>query len=111
MGSKKMKASSAETPPSAAPVLKYVDRPELAETFVDSINRLLFDGQNLRIEFGVSRLDEIQPNEPVTGRRYPASRVVLTTPAAIELINRMQQIASGLTEAGIAKQAEPASKT
>lgn len=110
MAPKKTKDDSAETPPSTAPVLKYVDRPELAETFADSINRVLFDGQNLRIEFGVTRLDEFQPNEQVTGRRYPASRVVLTTPAAIELINRIQQIASALTEAGIAKPAAPTSK-
>jgi hypothetical protein len=30
----------------------------MAETFADSINGLVFDGQTLRIEFGVTRLDE-----------------------------------------------------
>ena len=33
----------------------YADRPELVETFADPINALLFDGQSLQIEFGVSR--------------------------------------------------------
>ena len=87
---------------------RYIDRPELAETFADSINSLLFDGQSLRIEFGVSRVDEMKPNVPATGRRYPACRLVLTPMAAIELINRMQQVGSALTQAGLVKQVQPA---
>ena len=87
---------------------RYIDRPELAETFADSINSLLFDGQSLRIEFGVSRVDEMKPNVPPTGRRYPACRLVLTPMAAIELINRMQQVGSALAQAGVVKQVQPA---
>jgi hypothetical protein len=87
---------------------RYVDRPELAETFADSIHALFFDGQSLRIEFGVSRVDEVKSNVPVMGRRYPACRLVLTPAAAIDLINRMQQVASALTQAGILKPAHPA---
>ena len=68
-----------------------------------SINSLLFDGQSLRIEFGVSRVDEMKQNAPTTGRRYPACRLVLTPMAAIELINRMQQIASAMVQAGVVK--------
>jgi len=83
--------------------IRYVDRAELAETFADSITGLLFDGQTLRIEFGVTRIDEVKTNSPITGRRYPACRVVLPPAAAIELINRMQQIAAGLTQAGVVK--------
>jgi hypothetical protein len=85
--------------------LRYVDRPDIAETFVDSVTGLLFDGQTLRIEFGVTRLDEVKPNTPMTGRRYPACRVVLPPAAAIDLINRMQQIAAALTQAGVVKSA------
>jgi hypothetical protein len=51
----------------------------------------------------VTRLDEVKPNTPLTGRRYPACRVVLPPAAAIDLINRMQQIAAALTQAGVAK--------
>ena len=94
--------------PSATPAtFRYVDRPELAETFADSINTLLFDGQSLRIEFGVSRVDEMKPDVPVTGRRYPACRLVLTPWAAIELINRMQQVGSALKQAGLVKPVQP----
>ena len=49
--------------------VRYVDRPECTETFADSINNVYFDGQSLRIEFGVTRLDDVKPNTPVTGRR------------------------------------------
>ncbi len=83
--------------------VRYVDRPECTETFADSINNVYFDGQSLRIEFGITRLDEIKPNTPVTGRRFPAQRMVLTPMAAVELINRMQQVGAALTQAGVLK--------
>ena len=83
--------------------IRYVDRPEIAETFTDAITNLVFDGQTLRIEFGVTRLDEIKPNTPLTGRRYPACRIVLPPAAAVDLINRMQQITAALTQAGVVR--------
>ncbi len=75
------------------------------ETFADSITGLIFDGQTLRIEFGVTRFDDVKPNTPITGRRYPACRLVLPPAAAVDLINRMQQIATALTQAGVVKAA------
>ncbi len=75
----------------------------MAETFANSITGLMFDGQTLRIEFGVTRFDEVKPNTQITGRRYPACRLVLPPAAAVELINRMQQIANALTQAGVVK--------
>jgi hypothetical protein len=85
------------------PQLRYIDIPDCAETFGDSINTVAFDGQTLRIEFGVTRMDEMKPNAPVTGRRYPACRLVLTTAAAVDLINKMQQIGAALQQAGLVK--------
>ena len=82
---------------------RYIYRPECAETFADSVVGVFFDGQSLRIEFGVSRLDDRKPDAPLTARRYPACRLVLPPAAAIELINRMQQIAAALTQAGLIK--------
>jgi hypothetical protein len=90
---------------------RYVDRPEVAETFADSITGVFFDGQALRIEFAVSRVDEVKPNTPIVGRRYPACRLVLPPAAAIELVNRMQQIGAALTQAGIAKATVTPAKT
>jgi hypothetical protein len=93
------------TKPAEAPTtsLRYVDRPELQETFADSVSSVYFDGQSLRIEFGVTRLDEVKNNSQISGRRYPAARLVLTPGAAADLINRIQQVASALTQAGILK--------
>ena len=76
----------------------------MVETFADSITGLIFDGQTLRIEFGVTRFDDVKPNTAITGRRYPACRLVLPPAAAVDLINRMQQIAAALTQAGVVKQ-------
>ena len=83
--------------------VRYIDRPECTETFADSINNVYFDGQSLRVEFGITRLDDVKPNTQVTGRRYPAQRMVLTPGAAVELINRMQQVGVALTQAGVLK--------
>lgn len=97
----KTKSDTAKT--QGAPALRYTDRPDCAETFADSINNVFFDGQTMRIEFGVTRMDEMKKDAPVTGRRYPACRLVLTPAAAIDLINRMQQTAAALQQAGVLK--------
>jgi hypothetical protein len=73
--------ASAGSPPNLqrqAATIRYVDRPDVDETFADSITGLVFDGQTLRIEFGVTRVDEVKPDAPITGRRYPTSRIVLS---------------------------------
>jgi hypothetical protein len=85
--------------------IRYIDRPDVAETFADAISGLIFDGQSLRIEFAVTRLDEVKANSPISGRRYPTCRLVLPPAAAIDLINRMQQIGAALTQAGLTKTA------
>jgi hypothetical protein len=99
LGSATAPASTERTPAT----IRYVDRPELGEVFADCVSGLLFDGQTLRLEFGVTRLDEVKPNTPISGRRYPAVRVVLPPAAAVELINRMQQIAAALAQAGVVR--------
>jgi hypothetical protein len=99
--------SPGTTPAQRQATLRLVDRPDLAETFVDSVSGLVFDGQTLRIDFAVTRLDEIKPNTPVTGRRYPACRLVLPPAAAVDLINRMQQIGEALAQAGLATRNVP----
>src|SRR6266568_9096484 len=91
----------------ASATIRYVDRADMVETFADSVTGLIFDGQTLRIDFGVTRFDDMKPNAPITGRRYPACRLVLPPAAAVDLINRMQQIATALTQAGVVKAAQP----
>jgi hypothetical protein len=91
--------------------LRYIDRSDIVETFADCVTGLLFDGQTLRMEFGVTRFDEVKANTPISGRRYPACRIVLPPAAAIDLINRMQQIAAALTQAGVVKSTPRPSET
>jgi len=97
-------AAVTQSKPQSA-TIRYLDRADIAETFADSITGLVFDGQTLRIEFGVTRLDDVPANAPRTGRRYPACRLVLPPAAAVDLINRMQQIGAALTQAGVVKAA------
>jgi hypothetical protein len=85
--------------PAQTATFRLIDRPELAETFADSIIGMFFDGQSLRMEFGVSRVDEMKADVPITGRRYPACRLVLTPSATFELFKRVQQMASALAQA------------
>ena len=100
-------AATAPTAPAerTSATIRYLDRADMVETFADSVTGLIFDGQTLRIEFGVTRFDEIKPNAPITGRRYPACRIALSPAGAVDLINRMQQIAAALTQAGVMKPA------
>jgi hypothetical protein len=99
-------ATASSTPGQGqATTIRYLDRPEVTETFADCVSGLMFDGQTLRIEFGVTRFDELRANVPISGRRYPACRIVLPPTAAIDLINRMQQIATALAQAGVVKAA------
>ena len=48
----------------------------------------------------------MKKDQPLTGRRYPACRLVLAPAAAIDLINKMQQTAAALQQAGLVRQAE-----
>ena len=92
------------------PKLRYQDIPELPETFADSIGQWIFDGQNLRIEFTVTRLDPGgAPNHP-TGRRLPAARMVLTPICAVELIRQCQQLMAALERAAANMQQAAAAK-
>jgi hypothetical protein len=91
--------------------IRYIDRPDVMETFADAISGLVFDGQTLRIEFAVTRLDDVKPNSPITGRRYPACRLALSPAAAVELINRMQQVGAALRQAAAARAAGRSGET
>jgi hypothetical protein len=86
------------------PKLRYQDIPDLKETFADSIGQWIFDGQMLRIEFTVTRLDPGGTPEQPTGRRLPAARMVLTPMCAVELIRQCQQLMAALEKAAAGAQ-------
>ena len=57
--------------PQAQVKYQYVDRPEVAETFADFVNRIQFDGQTLRFEFCVSRIEDQPRGRPQKARAIP----------------------------------------
>jgi hypothetical protein len=86
------------------PQAHYVDLPDLPETFSDSIQTTVWDGQTLRLEFCVTRFPEATPPAPKEAQRYPACRLVLTSAAAVDLFNRLQQTMAALAQAGVVTQ-------
>ena len=87
------------------PKLQYQDIPELKEIFADSIGKWNFDGNTLRMEFTVARIDRPDDGSgrPI-GRSFPACRLVLSPNGAIELLNRCRQLALALEKMGLVKQ-------
>ncbi|HEX2653084.1 MAG TPA: hypothetical protein VHN11_05480 [Xanthobacteraceae bacterium] len=89
----------------APPKLQYQDNPNLSETFADSIGRWIFDGNTLRIDFTVARIERPDDGkgQPI-GKSVPACRLVLTANGAVELLNRCRQLTAALEKAGLVKE-------
>ena len=83
----------------------YVDDPAVAETFVDTLERIHVDGQIIRLEFSVMRWEG--GDAPA---RRTACRVVLPAKGAVDLLNRMNQLQDVLVRAGALKVVEPGGK-
>ena len=83
---------------SSLPVV-LVDIPELAETFADCVTNMVWDGQSLRVDLGVTRYPE--PAQMALGaKRYPVCRLVLTGAAATALFERLRQSSAALARGG-----------
>ena len=80
--------------------IQFVDIPELAETFADSVGSFTFDGQALRVEFCVTRHDQPKPPQPPSARRYPACRLVLTPEATVTFALQLQGLLQQLEKQG-----------
>jgi len=85
---------------SIIPQIHFVDRPDLSETFADSVHGIIFDGQTMRIELCSTRMDQPQPQKEPTARQYPVCRLVLSPIAAIDLYNKLQQVLQALEKEG-----------
>jgi hypothetical protein len=101
--------------PAAPSEPRYVDRPEIAEVFVDRLEHLFFDGGVVRMEFTVTRTDSAQtvPGKPIPEPRrwsYTACRVVLSNRGVAELLNKMQELQALLLQQGVLQARGPASQ-
>jgi hypothetical protein len=91
-------AAPSSRPEASTAAIRQIDRPEIAETFADAINGVVFDGQTLRIEFAVMRLDEVKANTPISaplpGLPYGASAHGRNRPYQSYAANRGSSCAS-----------------
>ncbi|MCX8043213.1 MAG: hypothetical protein N3B18_03705 [Desulfobacterota bacterium] len=78
-----------------------IDRPDMMETFADSLGMLLFDGQVARLEFCVTRLDPQSTPQTPSAHRYPSCRLVLTPEAFLDLYNQLQKLMSAMERDGL----------
>ncbi|HTV89201.1 MAG TPA: hypothetical protein VME41_09305 [Stellaceae bacterium] len=81
--------------------MTYVDRPEIADTFVDSLRRATFDGVNVRIEFTVNRLDDPQPPSRPTGRALTACRVIIPLTGFLAMTKQLDALVNTLRGQGV----------
>ncbi len=77
----------------------YVDRPELSETYADSIHAVASDGQSVKITLAVARMDTLQGQDAPTTKRYTACRLVLPIAAAAALSDQLNRLGATLAQA------------
>jgi hypothetical protein len=93
--------------PPKPPQMTHVDRPEISETFADSLGRLTFDGIHLRLEFVVNRMDDPNPPAPPTGKALTACRVVIPLPGMIDMVGKLQAVMATLQAQGVLRHIQP----
>ena len=84
--------------PSSRPDLRYVDRENVSETLVDSLEQVSFDGATARIELVVYRVDKPKPGGKMTGQKVTACRLVLSLSSLMEITNRLNMFLKGLQQ-------------
>jgi len=97
----------AQPPPlgSGQVIPTYFDRPDVSETFVDSLEKCLFDGSVVRLEFVVNRVDQPQPPQQPAAKKLTAARIVTTVPGLLSLAGHVNSMIAGLQQKGILQKA------
>ena len=72
--------------------LTYADRPEISETFADSLAKVMFDGFNVRMEFVVNRLDDPRPPASPTGKAITACRLVIPISGVMAMLGQLNTL-------------------
>ena len=91
------------TNPPSASKWTYVDRPEVSETFVDSLEKINFDGTSIRMELTVNRLDNPQPSGVPTGRKLTACRLITSPAGLLSIAGALNNLIANLQQQGILK--------
>ena len=83
------------------PKLRFSDRPEVHETFADSVRSISYDGQTLRLAFCVTRMDDEQSGPQVSGQQIPVARLVLSPRCIKELMDNLKGLRQNLQRAAV----------
>ena len=90
----------------------FVDRPDLQETFADSLETFTFNNNLLRFNLCCSRLQipegKDQKAQP-SAKKYPVARVVMPLDAAVDLFNQLNQLFGALEQSGVIKKEQKGS--
>jgi hypothetical protein len=84
--------------------LTYENRPEISETFADSLWRATVDNMVVKLEFVVNRMDDPNPPAAPTGKATTSARVVISLPGMIDMIGKLQGLMAQLQAAGVIRQ-------
>lgn len=83
--------------------LKYVDRPEVAETFVQSIEKMNVGEGLVTIELCVHRIKSIVPPNPPKGEKVTAARLVMALSEFTEMFNKLAGLVNAMEAQGLVK--------
>ena len=91
----------------AATKIEYIDVPAIAETYADTVRGMMFDGQSVRLELCVTRMNEpTEGSSEITGKRQTACRVVLPLSAALDLSTKLGRMMNTLAKRGAERKAK-----
>ena len=80
--------------------LEYIDRPDVAETFVDSLESVMYDGNSFRMEFAVHRFAPPNASGRASKRKVTAVRLVIPLGGAIGLTSQLSALLEALEQQG-----------
>lgn len=81
--------------------ITYIDRPDLTETFSDSLEGFTFTDNLLRVDFCCTRLEN--PANAPTAKKFPVARLVMPLETAVTLFNNLNNLFGALEQSGVIK--------
>ena len=91
-----------QPPPSAPLPPPYIDNPNIAETYADSLQTVGIGNGVIMLTFGVTRTEDGKPPKLT---RSTAARLVLTLPGAVELLQKLNAVLTALQQQAAAASA------
>jgi hypothetical protein len=90
----------------ATQVDRYVDRPEISETFVDSLLRIDVNAGVLRCEFVVNRYGQPKGHKLEPAWSFTACRLALPVSALVDLVDKLETLLKVLEQRGVVQRSQ-----